>query len=115
MVGKNKHLVEGHPINRIKKIIQNYFSQFSPKFEFVDDQNPVVTVEDNFDKLLFPKEHVGRSPNDTYYADKNHVLRTHTTCYQSEFISSGKKCYLVTGDVYRRFASSFYFFGQLQS
>ena len=41
--------------------------------------NPIVTVEDNFDKLLFPYDNAGRASTYTRYVDENHVLRTHTS------------------------------------
>ena len=39
----------------------------------------VVTVEENFDLLNTPKDHPSRKETDTYYVDKNHVLRTQMT------------------------------------
>jgi phenylalanyl-tRNA synthetase alpha chain len=41
--------------------------------------NPVVSVEDNFDKLLFPYDNAGRASTYTRYVDESHVLRTHTS------------------------------------
>ncbi len=41
--------------------------------------NPIVSVEDNFDKLLFPYDNAGRASTYTRYTDENHVLRTHTS------------------------------------
>lgn len=40
---------------------------------------PVVSVEDNFDKLLFPYDNAGRASTYTRYVDEEHVLRTHTS------------------------------------
>lgn len=40
---------------------------------------PIVPVEDNFDKLLFPYDNAGRASTYTRYTDENHVLRTHTS------------------------------------
>lgn len=39
----------------------------------------VVSVRDNFDLLNTPPDHPSRRETDTYYMDKDHVLRTHTT------------------------------------
>ena len=39
-------------------------------------ENPIVTVEDNYDKLKIDKESVLRSEVYTRYVDDNHVLRT---------------------------------------
>ena len=41
--------------------------------------NPVVSVEDNFDSLLFTPGNPGRSSTYTRYTDSDHVLRTHTS------------------------------------
>jgi len=39
----------------------------------------IVSVRDNFDLLNTPLDHPSRKETDTYYVDKKHVLRTHTT------------------------------------
>jgi hypothetical protein len=33
-------------------------------------------------QVLVPKDHVSRSPNDTYYVDEHTVLRCHTSAHQ---------------------------------
>lgn len=65
--------------------------------------SPIVSLEQNFDSLLIPKDHPGRQPSDTYYINKDLVLRTHTSAHQSEALKS-KACdgYLLSADVYRR-------------
>jgi phenylalanyl-tRNA synthetase alpha chain len=42
-------------------------------------KNPVVTVKDNYDKLLISQDNISRSSTYTHYVDKDHILRTHTT------------------------------------
>jgi phenylalanyl-tRNA synthetase alpha chain len=42
-------------------------------------KNPVVTVKDNYDKLLISQDNISRSSTYTHYVDKDYVLRTHTT------------------------------------
>lgn len=39
----------------------------------------IVSVEYNFDLLNTPQDHPSRRETDTYYTDRDHVLRTHTT------------------------------------
>lgn len=39
----------------------------------------IVTVRDNFDLLNAPKDHPSRKETDTYYVDKDYILRTQTT------------------------------------
>lgn len=63
---------------------------------------PIVTVEQNFDELLIPLDHVSRRPSDTYYVDANRVLRCHTSAHQTALLNQGHDAFLVCGDVYRR-------------
>lgn len=105
-IGKNLHCKRDHPLNIIKKKIQYHFqnklSDEEHKFQFFDSFEPKVSVKENFDELLFPVDHVGRSPNDTYYFSKDQLLRTHTSAHQSQLLREQEKAFLVTGDVYRR-------------
>jgi len=39
----------------------------------------IVRYDISFDLFDFPADHPARTPSDTYFVDKNHVLRTHTT------------------------------------
>lgn len=48
----------------------------------------VVTVEENFDLLNTPKDHPSRKETDTYYVDKNHVLRTQMTVMWSYYLKN---------------------------
>jgi len=98
-LGKNLHNQKNHPIEIIKRKIHDYFGE---KFTKFDTLSPIVKVEENFDKLLIPKDHPARSVSDTYYKDENNVLRTHTSAHQNEILLSGCKNFLVTGDVYRK-------------
>jgi len=52
-----------------------------PRFKdfFIVDFPKIVTVEENFDVLNTPKDHPSRRESDTYYLDKEHILRTQTT------------------------------------
>ncbi|ARF12507.1 phenylalanyl-tRNA synthetase [Klosneuvirus KNV1] len=97
------HNQKNHPIEIIKNHIYQYFKQYTKyKFEFFDDLNPVVSIEDNFDKLLIPATHPARSKSDTYYVNEKEVLRTHTSAHQNELLAQGHQSFIVTGDVYRK-------------
>jgi phenylalanyl-tRNA synthetase alpha chain len=61
-----------------------------------------VSVEQNFDSLLVPVDHVSRSRNDNYYINSSTMLRAHTSAHQRDIIKSGLNAFLVSGDVYRR-------------
>ena len=107
-LGVNKHLQKDHPLSIIRQRIVNYFyqsyktSRGNPLFSVYDKLNPVVTVQQNFDNLLIPQDHVSRNKSDCYYINSNHLLRAHTTAHQVDLISSGLDNFLVVGEVYRR-------------
>lgn len=97
------HNQKNHPIEIIKNHIYQYFKQQTKyNFNFFDDLSPVVSTEDNFDKLLIPVNHPARSKSDTYYVNEKEVLRTHTSAHQNELLAQGYQSFIVTGDVYRK-------------
>lgn len=102
-IGVNLHQQPNHPICIIKEAIIEYFEKNYPgRFTSFDDLYPIVSTKANFDDVLTPIDHVSRNPNDTYYVDKDTVLRCHTSAHQAELLRKGEKSFLVTGDVYRR-------------
>ncbi|DBB10031.1 hypothetical protein WJX82_000080 [Trebouxia sp. C0006] len=102
-IGVNLHQQPNHPICIIKQAIVEYFEANYPgRFTSFDDLYPIVSTKANFDDVLTPIDHVSRNPNDTYYIDKETVLRCHTSAHQAELLRKGEKSFLVTGDVYRR-------------
>jgi phenylalanyl-tRNA synthetase alpha chain len=102
-INEKLHNRANHPVEIIKKIIYSYFDSLKKyNFQKYDDLSPYVSVENNFDKLLIPKNHPSRSRSDTYYMNDNTVLRTHTSAHQNELLSQGITSFLVTGDVYRK-------------
>jgi len=63
----------------------------------------VVSTFQNFDSLGFPADHPGRSKTDTYYVNKETVLRTHTSAHQADtFRANESEGFLISADVYRR-------------
>lgn len=98
-IGRNLHNKKNHPLEIIKRKIYDYFGDEFKKF---DDLNPIVKIEENFDKLLIPNDHPARSFSDTYYTDETSVLRTHTSAHQNELLTACHTKFLVTGDVYRK-------------
>ncbi len=99
LIGRQLHNQKNHPIEILKTHIYKYFGN---EYQIYDNFDPKVTIEDNFDLLLIPENHVARSPSDTYYFDKKHVLRTHTSAHQNYLLSKGITKFLVSGDVYRK-------------
>lgn len=105
---KNLHIKKYHPLSHIRERIVNYFYKNypnkwgNPEFSVYDNLKPIVTIEQNFDSLLTPKDHVSRNKSDCYYVNRNLLLRAHTSAHQSELIGMGLNNFLVVGDVYRR-------------
>lgn len=97
-VGQNLHLRKDHPICTMKNLVARQFTGF----ELMDDISPLCSVEDNFDSLLIPQDHSSRNSSDTYYATPTTVLRTHTSAHQVEALKSGRRQFLIAGDVYRK-------------
>jgi len=64
------------PLAELAKRIVNL-----PRFtEFKNLKVPeIIPYDISFDLFNFPPDHPARNPSDTYFVDKNHVLRTHTT------------------------------------
>jgi phenylalanyl-tRNA synthetase alpha chain len=61
-----------------------------------------VSVYQNFDELGFPPDHPGRSLTDSYYLNKEFMLRTHTSAHEVETYKQGLDRWLISADVYRR-------------
>ena len=103
-LGKDLLLNSKHPLGILWRAVQDYFAEQDPKCKFFDTEKPVVNTVDCFDKLRVPPEHPSRSPSDTYYVNKDHVLRTHTSAHQCQFLSQYPEItsFLCAGDVYRR-------------
>ena len=104
-LGANKHLQQNHPLSIIRQKIVNYFygayknSRGNPLFSVYDKLNPVVSVQQNFDNLLIPSDHVSRAKSDCYYINREYLLRAHTTAHQVDLITSGLDNFLVVGEV----------------
>lgn len=93
------------PLALLWQRIQNHFQRHfvgNEEFEFLRHEEPIVSVEQNFDELLIPLRHPSRSTNDTYYINRRTVLRTHMTAHEREIMASGHHRFLLIGDVYRR-------------
>ncbi|KAH7122217.1 phenylalanyl-tRNA synthetase mitochondrial precursor [Dendryphion nanum] len=93
------HLQPNHPIAITRNLIESRF----PNHKTYNELLPVVTIDQNFDSLGFPVDHIGRSRTDTYYLNKETVLRTHTSAHQADtFRANETDGYLISADVYRR-------------
>jgi phenylalanyl-tRNA synthetase alpha chain len=100
-----------HVINMIEKKVEDGLVQLNMGEIREIRGNSVVSVEDNFDKLLFPYDNAGRSSTYTRYVDENHVLRTHTSAHVPQTFKAFREefgdnvpdtIFLFPGLVYRR-------------
>lgn len=98
-VSRRLHLQPDHPISITRQLIESRF----PGYQAHNDLFPIVSVNQNFDSLGFPPDHPGRARSDTYYINKDTVLRTHTSAHQADtFCANTSPGYLISADVYRR-------------
>lgn len=107
-LNRNIYLQENHPLSIIrKKIVDHFYKSFitnrgNPLFSVVDNLSPIVTLEQNFDSLLIPKDHISRKNTDSFYLNRDYMLRAHCTAHQVDLLKSGLDNFLIIGDVYRR-------------
>jgi len=90
-----------HPITLIRRIVEDAFVGLG---YLVRDDREVESAEYNFDKLAFPPWHAARSPRDTFFLDRDRLLRTETSPSQIfELEEREPPIYMVSiGRVYRR-------------
>ncbi|KAL2149666.1 hypothetical protein VTH82DRAFT_8318 [Thermothelomyces myriococcoides] len=101
LTSRKLHLQKDHPVAITRKIIESVFP--GPTYKYYNDFDPVVSTYENFDSLGFPPDHPGRARTDTYYINKDTLLRTHTSAHEAElFRASASGGYLISADVYRR-------------
>ncbi|KAI9034320.1 Phenylalanyl-tRNA synthetase [Hyaloraphidium curvatum] len=102
-IHRGLHRRKNHPIFILRNIIEQHFVRSAPgTYAMFDSLHPIVTPKQNFDDLLFADDHVGRLPTDTYFLNKDYLLRTHTSAHQAELLRQGSTDFLVAADVYRR-------------
>lgn len=108
-VGRCLYLNENHPLSITRKLIESQFP--GPEFGNYVEPQPIVTPSENFDVLGFPPDHPGRSRTDTYYVNKDNVLRTHSSAHQQRYFQRMNENeesrpeevgYTLMADVYRR-------------
>lgn len=98
-----------HAINLVREAVQNTLAKRNfPNIQVVRG-SAVVPLHDNFDRLLFPDNNIGRSSTYTRYVDEDHVLKTHTSALVPgtlDEVKAGKyeddTTFVFPGLVYRR-------------
>ena len=99
--GRRLHLQPDHPVAITRQIIESKFP--APTYKYHNSLHPVVSTFQNFDSLGFAPDHPGRSRSDTYYVNKETLLRTHTSAHELEtFRANASQGFLLSADVYRR-------------
>ena len=118
-IGRNLYKNIDHPIGIITQMIKNYFIDNkvikskhnylindkynkSNEFKLFDSFSPIVSVKECFENLLVEPTHETLSPKNTYYINKDNVLRTHMTTHDVQLMKDGHKAIISVGDVYRR-------------
>lgn len=76
-----------HPLNQTMEELENLFRYMG--FSVVDGPE-IETVSNNFDRLNSPKDHPSRDLSDTFYIDKETLLRTHTSPVQVRVMMNQK-------------------------
>lgn len=108
-IGRNLYLDEHHPLAITRALIESCFN--APEYGNYAELDPVVSTRLNFDDLGFPQDHPGRSRTDTYYLNRDTVLRTHTSAHQMKYFQRmlanaadkpQEQGFTVIADVYRR-------------
>lgn len=99
----NLHTAPCNPLNTLRRAIEGYMEETHPSlFTTQTKLSPIVSVTDCFDDLLVPQDHPSRQFSDTYYINKDTLLRTHMTAHDPHLLRAGIQAALLTGDVYRR-------------
>lgn len=101
LASRKLHLQKDHPVAITRQIIESVFP--GPTYKYYNEFDPVVSTHENFDSLGFPPDHPGRARSDTYYINKDTLLRTHTSAHEAAlFRAAESDGYLISADVYRR-------------
>ena len=101
LTSRKLHLQKDHPVSITRKIIESVFP--APTYKYYNTFDPVVSTLENFDSLGFPADHPGRARSDTYYINRDTLLRTHTSAHEAELFRKAESGgYLISADVYRR-------------
>lgn len=80
-ISRNLHRIKYHPLNLLTLRIRDYFyanykkRSGNPVFSLYDNFSPVVSLWQNFDSLFVPDDHPSRKLTDTYYVNRDYVLR----------------------------------------
>ncbi|KAI0819509.1 phenylalanyl-tRNA synthetase [Trametes gibbosa] len=97
-VGRNLYMNPSHPLGILQTLISSHYHGFNS----MTGLSPIVTPAKNFDDLGFPADHPGRAATDSYYINRDLMLRTHTSAHEVEVFARRERQWLLSADVYRR-------------
>jgi phenylalanyl-tRNA synthetase alpha chain len=101
LTGRKLHLQKDHPVSITRQIVESVFPKST--YRTYNHFDPVVSTHENFDSLGFPPDHPGRARSDTYYVNRDTLLRTHTSAHEAHLFGARESDgYLISADVYRR-------------
>lgn len=90
LAGQELYKQPNHPLGIMRYKMEEFFTNDKYKKGFLhekkkvpfmigDSFSPVVSVEQNFEDLLIPKDHVSRKRSDTYFISENYIMRPQAT------------------------------------
>ncbi len=83
----SQYLGGRHPLSLVRNEINGIFNRMG----FTISEGPEIEDDwHNFSALNFPEEHPARDMQDTFFIDKDHALRTHTSSVQVRVMESQK-------------------------
>lgn len=92
-----------NPLSEVRKDLIYLFNDLG---FFIETGDEVVSVQNNFEDLLIPKDHPSRSKSETFYVSEEEILRPHCTVNSVKFLISQKlkkSIRIATiGNVYRK-------------
>lgn len=105
-LGRNIYLIKNHPLNILSNKMKKFFTETDlydvKEFKIFENLSPVVSTEECFKNLLVSEDHETLSNKNTFYVNKDNVLRTHMTTHDVSFLRQENNAFISIGDVYRR-------------
>lgn len=108
LAGRELHKQPNHPLGIMRFKMQEFFLNESiPKghlhekkkvpFMIGDSFSPIVSVKQNFEDLLIPKDHVSRKRSDTYFVSEDYIMRPHATANERNMFEKNAEAFLIFG------------------
>ncbi|EAS07559.1 phenylalanine-tRNA ligase (macronuclear) [Tetrahymena thermophila SB210] len=113
LAGQELYKQPNHPLGIMRYKMEEFFTNDKykkgflhekKKFPFVigDSFSPVISVQQNFEDLLIPKDHVSRKRSDTYYISENYIMRPQATANERNMFEQKAEAFVIFADCFRR-------------